>query len=250
MCGVVVVRDAEKKMRPLNKGSFLSRFCCSMVLSANQLKADFDITSEDIFYMRNTSKLFSFVDEKRRARYGSKCKMRSEEVEKAETCHYETLAYKQALLDGDHRGVEAYLNKVNESGVSLTGTKRHAKRDFVERRKALYRDHQERKRQKRDQNGREANARLGIIRNGDGMSLYDVLEIKDDAGDDEVKCAYRRLARKYHPDKRKVSLPVALWWNKVNYIANRVFRFVLIADGCRRNDETNQRSIFCAVVSR
>ena len=179
-----------------------------MVLSASQLKADFGITSEDISCMRNTSKLYSFVDEKRRARYGSKCKMRSEEVEKAETCHYETLAYKQALLDGDHRGVEAYLNKlnkVNKSGVTISNARQHSKRDFIERRKALYRDHQKREKQERNQEEHESSsARLAMLRNGEDLSHYDVLEINDDANHNEIKHAYRRLARKYHPDKGKV----------------------------------------------
>lgn len=31
-------------------------------------------------------------------------------------------------------------------------------------------------------------------------SLYDTLEVKKDASDDEIKKAYRKLARKYHPD--------------------------------------------------
>jgi len=34
-------------------------------------------------------------------------------------------------------------------------------------------------------------------------SLYDTLEIKSDANEDEIKKAFRRLARKYHPDINK-----------------------------------------------
>ncbi len=37
--------------------------------------------------------------------------------------------------------------------------------------------------------------------NGSGNWAYDVLEIKREATDDEVKKAYRSMARKYHPDK-------------------------------------------------
>jgi DnaJ like chaperone protein len=34
-----------------------------------------------------------------------------------------------------------------------------------------------------------------------GDADYEILEIKPDASDDEVKRAYRRMAMKYHPDK-------------------------------------------------
>ncbi|PIP16556.1 MAG: molecular chaperone DnaJ, partial [bacterium (Candidatus Ratteibacteria) CG23_combo_of_CG06-09_8_20_14_all_48_7] len=34
---------------------------------------------------------------------------------------------------------------------------------------------------------------------------YEVLGVKKEAGADEVKRAYRKLARKYHPDVNKAS---------------------------------------------
>ena len=34
-------------------------------------------------------------------------------------------------------------------------------------------------------------------------SLYDTLEIQDNASESEIKKAYRKLARKYHPDVNK-----------------------------------------------
>ncbi|HKO58628.1 MAG TPA: DnaJ domain-containing protein, partial [Thermoanaerobaculia bacterium] len=34
-------------------------------------------------------------------------------------------------------------------------------------------------------------------------SYYDILGVKKDAKDDEIKKAYRALAKKYHPDKNK-----------------------------------------------
>ncbi|MEJ5169015.1 MAG: DnaJ domain-containing protein, partial [Arcobacteraceae bacterium] len=34
-------------------------------------------------------------------------------------------------------------------------------------------------------------------------SLYDTLELKENATADEIKKAYRKLARKYHPDVNK-----------------------------------------------
>ena len=34
-------------------------------------------------------------------------------------------------------------------------------------------------------------------------SLYDTLDVSQDASADEIKKAYRRLARKYHPDVNK-----------------------------------------------
>ncbi len=34
-------------------------------------------------------------------------------------------------------------------------------------------------------------------------SLYDTLEVNENASNDEIKKAYRRLARKYHPDINK-----------------------------------------------
>ena len=36
-------------------------------------------------------------------------------------------------------------------------------------------------------------------------SLYDTLEISENASQDEIKKAYRKLARKYHPDINKDS---------------------------------------------
>jgi DnaJ-class molecular chaperone len=37
------------------------------------------------------------------------------------------------------------------------------------------------------------------------MSYYDILEINKDASYDDIKKAYRKLARKYHPDKNKAA---------------------------------------------
>lgn len=36
-----------------------------------------------------------------------------------------------------------------------------------------------------------------------GKSLYDILELQEGASDEEIKKAYRKLARKYHPDINK-----------------------------------------------
>jgi diphthamide biosynthesis protein 4 len=37
------------------------------------------------------------------------------------------------------------------------------------------------------------------------MSLYQVLEVSQDASPDEIKAGYQRLVRQYHPDKTRVS---------------------------------------------
>lgn len=52
----------------------------------------------------------------------------------------------------------------------------------------------------------------------DTNSDYEILEIKPDASDDEVKKAYRRMALKYHPDK------VAHLGEKVQKAANEKFQ--------------------------
>ena len=33
--------------------------------------------------------------------------------------------------------------------------------------------------------------------------LYKILEVEEDASEEEIKLAYRRLAKKYHPDLNK-----------------------------------------------
>jgi len=42
---------------------------------------------------------------------------------------------------------------------------------------------------------------MGRRPNQDKTRLYDVLEIKRNATQDEIKKSYRKLARLYHPDK-------------------------------------------------
>ena len=40
-----------------------------------------------------------------------------------------------------------------------------------------------------------------MFRKPSAASAYQILEITEEASDDEVKKAYRRMAMKYHPDK-------------------------------------------------
>ena len=47
---------------------------------------------------------------------------------------------------------------------------------------------------------KDIHSMLGIQR-GAGKAPYEILEIPQDASDQEVKKAYRRMANKYHPDK-------------------------------------------------
>ena len=52
-------------------------------------------------------------------------------------------------------------------------------------------------------------ARLQITEERTGMDPYKVLGVSPSASDDEVKRAYRDLARKYHPDNY-VDNPLAI----------------------------------------
>lgn len=54
---------------------------------------------------------------------------------------------------------------------------------------------------------------MGRRPNQDKTRLYDVLEIKRNATQDEIKKSYRKLARLYHPDKVKHCLKS---WKKLN----------------------------------
>ena len=64
---------------------------------------------------------------------------------------------------------------------------------------------------------------------GDGLkSNYDVLEVPYSAGREEIKSAYKRLARKYHPDKFADTDPVIeeLAREKMSKI-NEAYRMVM-----------------------
>lgn len=44
---------------------------------------------------------------------------------------------------------------------------------------------------------------LFLAKDGEGGSLYDILGVSRKAGQKEIRAAYKRLAREWHPDKNK-----------------------------------------------
>ena len=84
-----------------------------MVLNTNDLRQEMKITDADVKTMRNTSKYYSNLNEKRESINLQKSIDLKKKVEKSEVIHYETMDYKESLLVGDQKKSLAYLFKFN-----------------------------------------------------------------------------------------------------------------------------------------
>ena len=84
-----------------------------MVLNTDDLRQEMKITDADVEIMRNTSKYYSILNEKRESINLQKSIDLKKKVKKSEAIHYETMEYKESLLVGDQTKSLAYLFKFN-----------------------------------------------------------------------------------------------------------------------------------------
>ena len=70
----------------------------SLVLNVKLLENELKVTENEVNEMRQTRKLYSFLDSKRKALYGRKRSAGSDRVQEAENIHYRTALFKEQIL--------------------------------------------------------------------------------------------------------------------------------------------------------
>ena len=85
-----------------------------MVLNTDELKQEIKITDTEVETMRNTSRYYSILKEKRESMNSQKSIDLKKKAKNSEAIHYITMDYKESLLVGNKTKSLAYLFKFND----------------------------------------------------------------------------------------------------------------------------------------
>ncbi|KAL7580899.1 hypothetical protein ACA910_001168 [Epithemia clementina (nom. ined.)] len=185
-----------------------------MVLNVTLLEKDIGISLEEIDEMRRTRKFYSFLHAKREEFDGKKLKEEERRVKKAETMHYRTVAFKDALLRGTASPsvLVSFLNEINgvpcsQKAFGTTNVKERFLQEREQRIRAHFtRDHDARKRTNKlllEYNLNPADNVAVFYR--EESTHYDVLGVGCDASTKEIRSKFLALSKIFHPDKRPIA---------------------------------------------
>ncbi len=182
------------------------------MLNAEDLSEDFNLKTDDMETMRNTSKFGSFLGPIREKKYNVECAHREKEVKKAEKLHYETLNYREDLLDGSKEQSIAFLYKQHcvqhfaSSSHQFVPSNHHTKKAFLNAREKRWKEQEFEERFRRRAARDDCERKVLRLESSSGRTFYDLLGVKHAASSKEIQQAFRRMSRKYHPDKCKVCI--------------------------------------------
>ena len=185
-------------------------FRYSIVVSSDYIEEHFEGTLYEMDHARRSRGLYSFLDKRREDLFGHELATTKDAVDKAETDHYRTIAFKTALSKGTDRSTSVcFLKEMNGyrcSRYAFSGT--NLKRLFMEERERRTREHAA--------SMVEAHEKVSILLEGNAKSPsqnvalfyssnathYDILGVSHDATTSEIKSKFESLSKAFHPDHR------------------------------------------------